>query len=435
MPTSTDRKTLRQKVIKRLYSPRYPIVSTSTGTAANTTTITDSGIGAGLVDNDYYRAWVYIAETTTGSPAVGEVSRVTNQSATALTVSPAFTDEVQTGMDYELHYWFHPEVVNDVLDNILESLEFGIILPLTLIPDGSMEATGTTSWTASNASLAKNTTAANIINGTQSLAVTATAANGQARSTSVSLPPNTPVIASADVVITSGDQAKLILYDVTNSAEIETATSSATGPVRLQVNATTPATCEQVQLRLVSVNDTDVTYWDNAILLSQLQSTYTVPSDAEWSFDVKGVITYPQGRSVTGSGEEFSYRVFDIPPQFYTHFDIERQENAATAYRINLHTPPLRDPLWVIVDVDYPAFAGATAALKDADTTKAPQDVVVPLAVASLFDQRAEWEFLDGKDTLAEKLQQLADKVRRREVNPAYRQFRKVKTLVTGAMT
>ena len=105
-PTTT-RKTIRQKVIKKLYAGKFPIVGTTTGTAANATSVVDSILAPSGQVEDYNSVWIYISETTSGSPLVGEVRRVTDTdfsgSNSIFTIAPAFSDELQTAMYYEIH--------------------------------------------------------------------------------------------------------------------------------------------------------------------------------------------------------------------------------------------------------------------------------------------------------------------------------------------
>ncbi|KKM66868.1 hypothetical protein LCGC14_1476820, partial [marine sediment metagenome] len=239
MPPTTARKVLRQEIIKKLYKPRYPIVSTTTATAGDTTSLDDTALAGGGHDTDYIGAWIFIAETTAGSPALGEISRVTNVNlsaspATLDPLAPAFTDEVQTGMDYEIHYKYHPSVIHDKITEVLDDLETGYLLPLTDIVDGDMEDDPATNFAVGGTeTVAAETTI--VLHGRKSLKLTAGADDDYAKSTTSNFyPGSTRLFASTDCYITAGDSVKLILYDETNSANIETAESDETGWVHLE---------------------------------------------------------------------------------------------------------------------------------------------------------------------------------------------------------
>lgn len=435
MPTSTTRKTIRQNVIKKLYRPRYPVTSTTTS-AGSTTALNDTILAAGSHTQDYIRGWVYVVETVTSGPVYGEVARVVNTdfsgSTSQLTLSPAATATIQTGTDYELHYWFHPDYVNDRIDEILQNLEFGVIRPATYITDGDMETAGYSDWTGVNATPAKSTTT--VRHGTQSLSVTATATPGYARSATVDLPPRTQVLVSADVFVTNGDKARLILYDMSNVTELESATSDITGWSTLQFLYTTPSDCEQVRLHLESMTNTDVTYWDHTILMPVGYDSISLPAQAEWHFDLGGVVTYPLGNAISSTASEFNFRSLQKKPEFYCHAKIDRDETAVTAYRVNLDKATGTEPIWLVLDIDYAAFAGASASAKDADTTKAPPDLVRDVVIATLLDDKALEAEDRGQEKQAFILQKRADRIRQTEVDPFIRQFREVKGVVHGTV-
>ena len=433
MPTSTTRKTIRQSVIKKLYRPRYPVASTTTSSGSSTA-LNDTILAAGSHTQDYIRGWVYVVETVTSGPAYGEVSRVVNTdfsgSTSQLTLSPAMTATIQTGTDYEIHYWFHPDYINDRIDEILQNLEFGVIRPATYITDGSMETAGVTSWaTLSNATRTKDTTL--VLHGTQALAVTPSAANGYVQSATVLLPPSTQVLISTDAYIPATDQsAKIVLWDVTNGEEIDSATTSVLGWSTLQFTQTTPADCYQVALRLQCVNDGETVNFDHAILLPIGYDTLTLPSEAEWHFDLAGVVAYPRGRAIAAD----NFRAMQAKPEFYCHAKIDRDETAVTPYRVSLAKETGTEPIWFVLDVDYAAFAGASASAKDADTTKAPPDLVQSLVIATLLDDKALEAEDRGQEKQAFILQKRADRIRQTEVDPYIRQFREVKGVVHGAV-
>jgi hypothetical protein len=114
---TVDRKTVRQDIISRLYSPmRTQSASTSGGSS---TTILDSTLQSASRVQDMIGAWIYLREDN--GPNIGEVARVVNfvLSTDTLTVAPAFSGTVATSTDYEIHYVFHPADVNDLIDDII----------------------------------------------------------------------------------------------------------------------------------------------------------------------------------------------------------------------------------------------------------------------------------------------------------------------------
>ncbi len=119
---ATTRIVLRADIIERLYSPSFPTSSESTA-GGSTTTILDSVLSPGAESEDYVGAWIYVTELQGSGPAVGSVSRVTqvdfSGSTSTLTLAPAFASATESGMEYEIHYEFHPTEVNNVINEVI----------------------------------------------------------------------------------------------------------------------------------------------------------------------------------------------------------------------------------------------------------------------------------------------------------------------------
>lgn len=444
MPTTT-RLAMRQKLLRRIDFPAFPVTSTTTS-IGSTTTLNDSILAPAAESDDFAGDWIYIAEAVTSpgtGPAVGEIARVTDAdfsgSTSQLTLAPAMTQTIQTGTDYEIHRRYHPSILHQVIDDVLDELEHPIILPLTLVTDGDMETSGTSDWTAAATTgtaptLGKGTT--NVLHGRQSLTITANAdaTNSFAQSATINLPPSTEVLCAADVFITSGDSARLVLRDLTSSpnVDIETATSAITGWVHLEFKVTTGTAVEEVQLWLESPAASDVTYWDNAILLPTKQTSFTYPGSLEFSDELIKVFYFPRGTGLSATTDDFAFKLQEKNSTFWGHAQVERDETGVVPYRVELLTSPITHPLWVDGRIDYPAYAGANAAALDADTTVAPKELVVELAYAKLLDMQADAAFDDGD---REKGGELRDRAAVVRVNVAreYRGFRTSNTIVHGA--
>lgn len=362
-------------------------------------------------------------------PAIGEIARVTNVdfsgSLSNLTLAPSLSCSLISGTDYEIHYKFYPNNIRDKANEILENIRRTIWLPLSLITDGDMETTGVTNWTAATATLAKNTTT--VLYGRQTLSITATAANGQARSASVFLPPNTEVFCAALVYITSGDSAKLTLYDVTNSADIETAASAATGWVLFAFIDTLPATCEAVQLRLESQANTDVTYWNFAVLLPIQRRVFDYPGTLEWSEDFDEVFYMPLGTGLSATTDDSAYRMMEQPFKKWSSSQIIRDETAVVPYRIELTGGgSITKPLFVRGYVDYSTLTA------DTDTTAAPEDIVVDLTYADMMDAWAQEDLAEDKPELAVTKSAKATQIRQM-LAPRMMHFFKPRGVVRGS--
>ena len=109
---STTRKTIRQKVIKKLYAPHYPIVGTTTAAAADTTSVVDSVLAPSGQVEDFNSAFVFITDGTESGKVVRVIDTGFSGSDTYLVIAPAFSAALATAVGYEVHYVFHPDEIN-----------------------------------------------------------------------------------------------------------------------------------------------------------------------------------------------------------------------------------------------------------------------------------------------------------------------------------
>jgi hypothetical protein len=444
-PTST-RLVLRQRIARRLYPNVYPVVSASTG-GGSVSTIVDSLLHPGIDGRDVMRSWIYIAEKAGSGPEIGEISRVysvdfSNTAGTStLILSPDLSATAETSMDYEIHYKYHPAIIHRRIDEVLGMFQAPVIVPLSLIADGDMETSGTSNWTASGTggtpTLAKNTST--VFHSRQSLSITNDGSTtvGYAKSDSVALPPNTTVLVAADVFITSGDSARLSLFASNLTAGTfalvgTAARSDEAGWMHFEFTATTGATDEWVQLWLESQAASDVTYWDNAILLPVNQTNIDIPATIELSSEAKSLFYFPRGSGITGTNNVTNYRLSEQPKRFWSHFTLERDETAVVPYRIESIQRPISSVLWLDGMIDYPAFAGASEALLDADTTACPADLVVEFVYALFLEDMADEARIKGDFEGYREFRAEAS-ITRNDVIRAYRDFFTFKGIVIGA--
>ena len=325
--------------------------------------------------------------------AIGEVARVSSVdfagATSTLILSPAIGALVEDTAEYELHYKLHPSYINDKLDMILGLLRQNVLLPVTLVVDGDMEASDASDWTgSSNATLGK--VATYVRRGRQSLAVYAAAADSYAISTGVSLPGGTECIVAADVYMVQGG-AKLTLYDVTNAADIGTPMEAdiQDGGAHLEGTFIIPATCKLCRIHAMTEESGKSTYWDHVTLWPTYDQGIELPSFLEFVYDVKGLFYLPVGTALTGSENVNAYRINEGSPQFYAHYQKERDDTGVVSARFYVDDKRPTNALWIKGRKPYPAFSGATDALKDVDTTQAHRYVVTNMTTASILDDLA----------------------------------------------
>ena len=341
-------------------------------------------------------------------PAVGEIASVVNvefgSTNSYLTVKLAFSASPVDTQEYELHRKVRPSTINDRLDVILGLLRQNVLLPVTIVADGDMEASGVSDWTGINATPLKDTTF--VRRGRNSLKVTASAADGYVLSSSAYLPGGTECILEADVYITAGDSVKLLLRDQTSDETIGTAMESdEEGWVHLEGRFTLPATCKIVGVHAIAQGNGDVIYFDHVTLWPTYDQGIELPSFLEFVYDVKELFYLPVGTGLAGSTNVGAYRINEGSPQFYAHYSPERDDTAVVSARFYVEGSRPPNALWLKGRKPYPAFSGATDALKDVDTTQAHKNVVANMTAASIFDDLAIDATEAEKPQLSEALQ------------------------------
>ena len=168
------------------------------------------------------------------------------------------------------------EAINDVIRN----LPLPRYLPVTLITDGDMEATGTTSWADVTGAPTQTKETTIVLTGTQSLKLVHTVVDTSVGSVAVPVTENEQITVWAPVKCTAGS-LQVQVWDATNSVEIESATvdEEAWTLVWFQ-NLTVPANCQNITIRLVNKTAATTTYVDHVgFLRSRWQDVlYDLPS-------------------------------------------------------------------------------------------------------------------------------------------------------------
>ena len=154
-PTTT-RATIRQNIIKKLYSTHHPIVGVTTAAGANDdptslSAVIDSILAPSGQTEDFNHSFIYIASKATTGPAIGTVVRVINTSFngsnTYLNIAPNFSALLKLGETYEIHYKFHPSVINNKINEILENIRGFVLVPLSGLIINGIFNSDVSNWT------------------------------------------------------------------------------------------------------------------------------------------------------------------------------------------------------------------------------------------------------------------------------------------------
>lgn len=450
MAHTITRKALRQNIIQRLYRPRYPITSTTTTIAADKSEIID----AVLTDGDAHErgmrdAYVYIAETVASGPVYGEARKLLGLSASnKWEVATEFSDIVQTGTDYELHYKFHPSVINDKIDRLLEELRVPAIIPLSVVrnPDFSIgTSTSPTFWTLNNvAFLREEMDAAEeqdfMFFGPTSNRFTA---NGASPAVSLAFPtiPGKDYFVTVPILSTDGDKITVTLESPAGTA-LETGSTSwgfETGGDSYQhsvihFSATIPADQYLAVVKVVSENTDSVWYMPHVIVTPTGDDQFPSPLHRDLALRDSYVITFPMGGAIKATDSAENFMWLDQQPTLFSHIRKAHSYHGGLR-RVSLEKKATGAPMYLVGEESFPAFVGTTEATKDAEVTWAPGKLLEYLAVQELMEEWAEREDEAGNAEASARLYSRAKNIKGDSVVPESRRvFGLAEAMIKGTL-
>src|SRR3990167_3030978 len=275
-----SRQAILEEILDRLFAKNDFIRSTTTGAGSATTLVDASLVSSFRTTQNFVGAWVRLSS---GS-ADGQFSQVVSYDRTTgtLTLSPALTTAPGASATYEIWDGLHPNRAVEAVNRYLRNLYLPTFFPLSALLVGNnandMEpSTVATDYTGSNATLATESTI--VWNGAQSLKVTATAANGYARTASLNVNEGETYNADAACSVQAGDAAELRVINVDDSnASIENATTDEPAWMGLGFQFTIPTGCERIQAWMVQTGSNDVAYWDDLSIWGGNRLVYPLPS-------------------------------------------------------------------------------------------------------------------------------------------------------------
>jgi hypothetical protein len=235
----------------------------------------------------------------------------------------------------------------------LRERKYVTMTPLTLVPDGDMESSGVTSWgTASNTTATKVSTAGNLYRGTYSLFCNNSDVNGY--------------LPSAEIPVTEGDQynieavckqtigtAKLIVYDATNSAEIENEGTEDEGLewVKIAYTFNVPSGCKKIVVRLLGEEANADIYWDNVILLRSGATEIALPDWITEPSQVLGVKRQTVGYERADMDTFVDVRWYNV---------VADMSNPLNMYRLHV-SPRTYEAMWLVASKPYSELATDSA--------------------------------------------------------------------------
>lgn len=357
---------------------------TATATGGSTSTVAVSGLAFSDASVYAHDGWyVYVATTTDGLAPQGELSRVQRggfvPSTGTFQVSPNFTAAVGNG---DTIYFMRERrsVYLDAVNRILPNLYGPAYTPLSMVTDGHLENSGVGSWTTiGTPSTALEKSTSNILQGTQSLHFVSDATDEGFASTAVPVHEGETLLVSVPVMCESGS-ARVILYDVTNSAEIEGVTVDQEDYAEVRFTDSAPDGCEEVAIRVVSKTAVSDVYVGWVMLLSQQRYVYDIPSLVEDAAHISRILSLPWGYP---SEVANSYVIFARWFREWPFSDVMRDWHSAAAQRIEVGVPTW--PLFLEYRKPYSTVSA------DTDTVTMPNyRILVEGALAELKTAQAQ---------------------------------------------
>jgi hypothetical protein len=249
--------------------------------------------------------------------------------------------------------------IKSAVNSALGKLRYRTVAPLTLVTDGDMESSGVTSWTASNTTISKVATTGNLMRGTLSGRTVNSSANGYAQSNTIKCRGGDTYYIGVRTKAAIGT-AKLVAYDVTNSAEITSDTWAGAEWEVLYLTATTPSTCEGLAVRLQGVESNADCNWDDVIVLRTGTNEVALPT---WITDYRQVISINHGHATYRYDEENMSGFLAVKY-------IPDESNPLNPWKVWLE-PGIGGPVWITARRPYSTLA------TDAATTFCDKETIV----------------------------------------------------------
>ena len=356
----------RQETARLLSGADFLESTASTNTTATEVILAD--YTSSIIQDKHFIGFImyvsYDAAGLHGAPE-GEYKRITDYDASAgkFTMESAFTAAVTASDKVEIHRVIHPTLIHEAIDRSLRKMLYVTLAVPSAMNDADMEAS-TSGWTAgTGCTLTRTTTAGEFFRGTQASKVLNTgAATSYAyqRVNAVAGDTGYVVAVCRNNAITTS--CKLVVYDYTNSAEIDSETSAEFDWQSLGIQFTVPTDCHQVEFRLQTIPATASAYsvWDQVQLLWNNQRRYAMPSWVTETWQVGRTVYQCEGSELVSDG-----RMTDrTAPVRWEH--IRAKKELATVYIAP--DPPFRNNAAVYVECLRPyAALSSDASTCDAD--------------------------------------------------------------------
>jgi len=391
---SNTRTEVRQETAELLVGPHILEATASTNTTKDEVILADY-TSTLLQDGHFVGNIMYVSYDAGGANAAPEgewgLIQAYDASAGLFTLDRELTVAVTVGDKVEIHSILPPKKIHKGIDRALRKMLYRTLAVPSLVADADMEASGTTSWTDDGSiTIAKDTTAANVFRGTQSMSATDSGGGDEYCYQSFNVVEGDTYFVSAMCrTSAAATECKLQAYDATNGAEIDNETHDETAWQTLAFEFTIPSGCKALQIRLITVTASGVVYWDHVQLLRKADRRYALPSWITEIWQVGRTVYQREGTERVADGR----MVDQTAPVRWTHIRPKKELGAVYI----APDPPFRNnaPVYVECLRHYSALSSDTSTT-DADldwiATKAKYECLRMLA-APLVPTEERGEF------------------------------------------
>lgn len=380
-------------------------VGTATAGAAGSLTdsqLVDTGADA--------TTWVgYYLQRPTAAAAADLYRRVTAFTNTTgllahgganYTNNPVATDA------YRLTY-IDPRVLMNAINDGLYDCVVPYMGLISLVADPDMENSGVTDWTNTNSTLTKQTGAANVFSGVQSLRAVNSALNGQAAAAAFNAYPNTEYIVSA--IVRGANFTPVLLALDAASATIDSVTGSAfTNDWQvLWMTVTTPnsAAGRSIQIVLRGSEANATLEWDCVFVLPSGANRLAMPSWLEHQSDIQNIIEADyRGSGITGVSDTYRADAYDQLswPEFQVIPEMMRQSLTTVGRSLQVSINPTYNGVGILYAVGM--RRGTTLGTTETNTTHVPLELAVAAAYRRYAEGRPEYRMAVDRFRAAERL-------------------------------
>lgn len=405
MTTATSRKLIRQELYNRV--PGLGFVGVADSVAAGSITDAYALRDSTKTQGHYRNFYIYRPDLIgVADDDVVHVAKDLTPSTGALTQSGANYGNTAE-LDYELVGLLHPDEINACIQRAQRRIYWETQVPLSELTDGDMDDSGVTSWSAigTPSTRAKTTTASKVWTGLRALRVLNDTALEGAQSVTLSGFGANDVVYVSAVVHADVGTAKLVLYNVTGSAELASVTSAQEGWTHLWLKVQLTSACEEVYVQLLGVESTADLYWNHVVLYRQNAARILAPS---WLDEPHKFLKLREARYThsvgtaqsSGGTDDAASRIF-MDWQQPSMFSLDPFHRDTNPYAIQLMKPTPMQELWIEAKRPYSDVEPLST---DSATTLAPLDMVYAYCTEELakqlkkrYPQDARWDVLLGE--------------------------------------